>query len=96
MELNREMTNEEAIKWLAAIEEKYIHGGDESFDNQRRTALHLAKNALSLIKELTEENERVRGCVKSKEEVEAIMRATYEPLVKEILKEVTANGDKKD
>ena len=47
----------------------------------------LAQNALSLIKELTEENERLRGCVKSKEEVEAIMRATYEPLVKEITKE---------
>lgn len=47
----------------------------------------LLVDALSLIKELTEENERVRGCVKSKEEVEAIMRATYEPLVKEITKE---------
>ena len=57
MELNREMTSEEAIEWLVAIEEKYIHGGDEGFDNQRRTALHLARNALALIKQLTEDVE---------------------------------------
>lgn len=60
MELNREMTNEEAIEWLVAIEEKYIHGGDEGFDNQRRTALHSARNALALIKQLAEDGEVVR------------------------------------
>lgn len=60
MELNGEMTNEEAIEWLVAIEEKYIRGGDEGFDNQRRAALHLARNALALIKQLTEENERLK------------------------------------
>lgn len=57
MELNGEMTNKEAIEWLVAIEEKYIHGGDEVFDNQRRTALHLARNALALIKQLTQAHE---------------------------------------
>ena len=41
------MTNEEAIKWLEAIREKYIHGGDEGFDEKRNEALDLAIAALS-------------------------------------------------
>ena len=40
------MTNEEAIKWLRAIEEKYIHGGDEGFDARRKEAINLAIKAL--------------------------------------------------
>lgn len=40
------MTNEEAIKWLRAIEEKYIHGGDEDFDAKRKEAINLAIEAL--------------------------------------------------
>ena len=41
-----EMTNEEAIKWLIAIKEKYIHGGDEEFDRNRRIAIDIAIKAL--------------------------------------------------
>lgn len=40
------MTTQEAIYWLIAIEDKYIHGGDEGFDEQRKTALNLARDAL--------------------------------------------------
>lgn len=40
------MNREEAIKWLKAIEKKYIHGGDEEYDNLRKTALHMAIESL--------------------------------------------------
>ena len=40
------MTREESIKWLKAIEEKYIHGGDEEFDAKRKEALFRAIQAL--------------------------------------------------
>lgn len=40
------MDNEEAIKWLRAIEQKYIHGGDEDYDAKRREAIELAIKAL--------------------------------------------------
>ena len=40
------MTNSEATKWLKAIEEKYIHGGDEWHDEQRETAIKVAIEAL--------------------------------------------------
>ena len=43
------MTNEEAIKWLLAIDKKYIHGGDESYDEQRHEAIKLAINALEMM-----------------------------------------------
>lgn len=29
----------ETIKWLKAIKEKYIHGGDDDFDEKRRQAI---------------------------------------------------------
>lgn len=41
------MNREEAIKWLKAIEKKYIHGGDEEYDNLRKIALHMAMESLS-------------------------------------------------
>ena len=40
------MNREEAIKWLKAIEKKYIHGGDEGYDNLRKIALHMAIESL--------------------------------------------------
>ena len=40
------MTNKEAIEWLERIEERYIHGGDEAFDEARKEALHTAIEAL--------------------------------------------------
>lgn len=40
------MTKEEAVKWIKAIEKKYIHGGDEGFDELRKEALHMAIEAL--------------------------------------------------
>lgn len=40
------MTNEEAKKWIIAIKDKYIHGGDEAFDESRREALDMGIKAL--------------------------------------------------
>lgn len=40
------MNREEAIKWLQQIENTYIHGGDEAFDESRKEALHMAIEAL--------------------------------------------------
>ena len=45
------MTNEEAIKWLQAIDKKYIHGGDESYDKQRHEAIMTAIDALEKIEQ---------------------------------------------
>jgi hypothetical protein len=36
------MTSHEAIEWLNAIKEKYIHGGDDYYDRQRRFAIDWA------------------------------------------------------
>lgn len=40
------MDIEEAIGWLENISEKYIHGGDEKFDKQRKRAIIWAIDAL--------------------------------------------------
>lgn len=40
------MTSSEAIEWLKGIEKKYIHGGDEFFDNERKVAISMAISAL--------------------------------------------------
>lgn len=37
----------EAIKWLKSIKDKYIHGGDESYDSRRTEAIDYAIAALS-------------------------------------------------
>lgn len=36
------MERTEAIEWLKSIKEKYIHGGDDFYDHQRRTAIDYA------------------------------------------------------
>ena len=40
------MKNTEAIKWLKAIKEKYIHGGDEWYDSKRKEAIDCAITVL--------------------------------------------------
>ena len=40
------MTIKEAIEWLIAIKDKYIHGGDEGFDEKRKQAIKTAISAL--------------------------------------------------
>lgn len=40
------MTEKDAIQWLRAIKDKYIHGGDENMDEKRTEALDLAIAAL--------------------------------------------------
>ena len=36
------MSDTEAIYWLQQIKEKYIHGGDECFDEKRKQAIDIA------------------------------------------------------
>lgn len=64
------MTNKEAIEWLDCIEKKYIHGGDESFDNNRKQAIHMAIRSLDAwdnfyewLKKLQEQQEEIDGGV---------------------------------
>ena len=40
------MTNSEAAVWLKSIKEKYIHGGDEGYDESRKEAIDKAISAL--------------------------------------------------
>lgn len=60
------MTREEAIEWLGRIKDRYIHGGDEGFDNKRKEAIDVAIEALSAEAEPT-----ITGEVR-----EALMRLT--------------------
>ena len=102
MELNREQiikeleglvnftTCPEYIKNALSLIKELTEEKNKVFEAGARNLSRLELSYLTLEVEnakLTEENERLRGCVKSKEEVETIMRATYEPLVKEIAKE---------
>ena len=41
------MTNDETIMWLEQIKEKYIHGGDEDFDEKRKEAID---NAIAVLR----------------------------------------------
>lgn len=41
------MTIGEVIEWLDRIKDKYIHGGDEGFDNKRKEAIDMAIEALN-------------------------------------------------
>ena len=40
------MSKDEAIEWLNAIKDKYIHGGDDYYDGQRRMAIDWAIHLL--------------------------------------------------
>ena len=44
------MTNKDAISWLNKIVEKYIHGGDEYYDEKE--AINIAVSALELQEDL--------------------------------------------
>ena len=43
------MNNEEAIAWIKSIKDKYIHGGDDDFDEKRKKSLDMAIKALEQI-----------------------------------------------
>ena len=56
------MDNKEAIEWLKAIEEKYIHGGDERFDELRKEALDRAIKALEIVDDVNNKVYRNENC----------------------------------
>lgn len=47
------MVRTEVIGWLKSIKEKYIHGGDDFYDHQRRTAIDYAVGFLEGQKPMT-------------------------------------------
>lgn len=49
----------EAIEWLKSIKEKYIHGGDDFYDHQRRTAIDYA--VMMLEQKLQTNADRIRA-----------------------------------
>lgn len=63
------MNNKEVCEWLKAIEEKYIHGGDEGFDELRHEAL---RRAVEIIESLEQES-----CEDAISRREAIKMFTY-------------------
>ena len=50
------MKRTEAIEWLKNIKEKYIHGGDDFYDYQRRTAIDYAMSVLENIEQKPKTN----------------------------------------
>ena len=40
------MSDTEVIYWIQQIKEKYIHGGDEFFDEKRKRAIDIAIDRL--------------------------------------------------
>lgn len=42
----RKSSESQAINWIEAIKEKYIHGGDEGYDRKRIEALNIAISAI--------------------------------------------------
>jgi len=48
------MNEQEAILWLKAIEDKYIHGGDEGFDEKRKMAICMGIKALETVQKIPE------------------------------------------
>lgn len=73
------MNREEAIKWLKAIEKKYIHGGDEEYDNLRKIALHMAMESL---KQPTQSNAsnvlNALDCVSKQAVIKAVDKHTFD------------------
>lgn len=59
------MTNKEAIFWLNQIKDKYIHGGDESFDQSRRDAIDEAIKALEKLDERSKLAEERADAIKA-------------------------------
>lgn len=56
------MKRTEAIEWLKNIKEKYIHGGDDFYDYQRRTAIDYAISVLENIQQKpTTKADRIRA-----------------------------------
>lgn len=64
------MTNQEAIAWIKSIKDKYIHGGDDDFDEKRKKSLDVAIKALEKISHLIDrpceacEFRKDNGCCK--------------------------------
>ena len=70
------MTRTEAIEWLKSIKTKYIHGGDDFYDYERKTAIDYAVYFLEGEKLMTNAD-RIRAMT---DEELADMRVRYNPV----------------
>ena len=59
------MTRDEAIEWLGRIKDRYIHGGDEGFDNKRKEAIDMAIESLQQEEHLVELEAKAVAIIKS-------------------------------
>lgn len=55
------MVRTEVIEWLKSIKEKYIHGGDDFYDHQRRTAIDYAIVVLENVEQPKTNADRIRA-----------------------------------
>jgi len=85
------MDIETASDWLKAIKEKYIHGGDESYDEQRKEAIDFAiktmndqQHTIWELQDLVEYHEdtrkKIRLLVDSKGEIHPLETVKAEPV----------------
>lgn len=83
------MERNEAIEWLKSIKETHIHGGDDFYDYQRRTAIDYAvamlKSAHNAAQKPQTNADRIRAM--SDEELVQFMRCCKRPTC-----EYCANG----
>jgi len=61
-EFEPKMTIEQAAKWLDAIKEKYIHGGDDEMDAKRKEAIDIAIRSLEAWCRIKNKLNIVNGC----------------------------------
>lgn len=86
------MTREEAIEWIENIKEKYIRGGDEEFDEKRKTALDMAIKALKQNESAEEWYKLFVEKLEQKSCSDVVSRAYIEPIIEE-LENICVNGD---
>lgn len=72
------MDRHEAIEWLNAIKEKYIRGGDDYYDRQRRFAIDwaillLAHDAVPVVRCKDCKHRRYHSCYLEADRIEELM-----------------------
>ena len=83
------MNIEQAVKWLDAIKEKYIHGGDDEMDAKRKEAIDMAIRSLEAWVELKSE-------LMNPQYTCGIGRNTVLVFIEKALGEVGENNDSND
>ena len=80
-----------ASEWLKAIKEKYIHGGDESYDEQRKEAIDFAIKTMNdqqhqiwelqdLVEFYEDRQRKIRMIVQPNGEIQPLDRIPMKPI----------------